>query len=182
MFGKDPRFFLPGAAVQYVTYQGRNAGSDVLGERVFTGDLFTVLHSLKVLAEELSEPKLIEESVLRERTVYAYPPAALREVFLNAVIHRDYESNTPTLIQRFEDRIEVLSPGGLYGDIRPEDFPNATAYRNPVVAEAAKTLGFVNRFGRGVPRTFEAMRDNGSPGPHFEPRLRQFLVIIPRRA
>lgn len=94
--------------------------------------------------------------------VWEYPPVALRETFLNAIIHRDYESNTPVMIQHFDDRIEILNPGGLYGDIRPSDFPGATAYRNPVLAEAAKILGFVNRFGRGVPRTQQAMKTNGS--------------------
>jgi ATP-dependent DNA helicase RecG len=97
------------------------------------------------------------------------------------LIHRDYESNTPVMILHFADRIEIHNPGGLYGDIRAEDFPGATAYRNPVLAEAAKTLGFVNRFGRGVPRTQQAMAKNGSPAPEFTPKERHFLVVLRRR-
>jgi ATP-dependent DNA helicase RecG len=77
---------------------------------------------------------------------------------MNAIVHRDYASNTPTRIAHFIDRIEILNPGGLYGDMRAEDFPGFTAYRNPVLAEIARNLGFVNRFGRGVPRTQEALR------------------------
>ena len=61
------------------------------------------------------------------------------------------------------------------------DFPGATAYRNPVLAEAAKNLGFVNRFGRGVPRTQEAALRNGSPLPEFIPKGRHFLVILRKR-
>jgi ATP-dependent DNA helicase RecG len=54
------------------------------------------------------------------------------------------------MINHYAERIEILSPGGLYGDLTREQFPRVTAYRNPVVAEAAKVLGFVNRFGRGI--------------------------------
>jgi ATP-dependent DNA helicase RecG len=68
-----------------------------------------------------------------------------------------------------------------HGDIPREAFPGVTAYRNPVLAEAAKVLGYVNRFGRGVPRVHEAMRRNGSGSPVFEPATGHFLVSLPRR-
>jgi len=181
LFGKDPVDFVPGAFVQYVWYDGTSAADDINRERSFDGDLLSVLRELSSLADELSNPRPIEVGPLRETIIYDFPPAALRETFVNAVIHRDYESNTPVLIQRFSDRVEIHNPGGLYGDIRPEDFPGATAYRNPVLAEAAKTLGFINRFGRGVPRTRAAMEKNGSPAPEFLPKERHFLVILGRR-
>jgi ATP-dependent DNA helicase RecG len=105
---------------------------------------------------------------------------ALREAWINAVIHRDYESNTPTMITFFSDRMEILSPGGLY-DLPRAAFPGATAYRNPVLAEAAKVLGYVNRFGRGIPRIEDALRRKGSEAPRFEPSASHFLVTIARR-
>ena len=181
LFGKDVIGFVPGAYVQYVRYEGTTAGGDVRRERRFEGDLLSVLRELGGLADELASGRPEEVAPLREVTVYDYPPVALRETFLNAVVHRDYESNTPVMISHFEDRIEIQNPGGLYGDIRVEDFPGVTAYRNPVLAEAAKTFGFVNRFGRGVPRTQEALHRNGSPAAEFQPSERFFLVILRRR-
>jgi ATP-dependent DNA helicase RecG len=50
---------------------------------------------------------------------------------------------------------------------RPENFPTQTSYRNPVLAEAMKTLGAVNRFGRGVERAQAALGKNGSPPAEF---------------
>ena len=63
--------------------------------------------------------------------------------------------------------MEIQSPGGLYGETSPENFPNQNSYRNPVLAEATKTLGFVNRFGRGVLRAQEALRRNSNPPAEF---------------
>ncbi len=182
LFGKDVQGFIPGAYVQYVHYEGLDATSEVLRERRFSGDLMAVLRDLSSLADEVARAHPVEIDALREKTVYDYPPAALRETLINAVVHRDYESNTPIMILQFQDRMEIHNPGGLYGDMRQEDFPGATAYRNPVIAEAAKILGFVNRFGRGVPRTIGAMNANGSPHPEFMPKERHFLVILRKRS
>lgn len=181
LFGKDPLQAGLGAYVQYVHYDGPTAASPVLVERRFQADLFSVLRELGSLAEELARSRPVSVGPLQERQVSDFPAAALREVFVNAIVHRDYESNSPVMINHFSDRLEVMNPGGLYGDVRPEDFPGATAYRNPVLAEAAKTLGFVNRFGRGVPRIVEAMANNGSPAARFEPTARHFLVVLPKR-
>lgn len=80
------------------------------------------------------------------------------------MIHRNYDaSTTPISINHFTDRIEIQNPGSLYGDLTKEQFPNGTAYRNPVLAEAAKTLGFANRFGRGIALAEDWLRKNESP-------------------
>lgn len=181
LFGKDAEGFFPGAYISYVRYQGLDAASDVEGERRYAGDLESVLRELGRLAEDIAKARPITVGPLREKTVFDYPPVALREMLMNAVIHRDYESNTPIMINHFADRVEIQNPGSLFGDIRPEDFPGVTAYRNPVLAEAAKTLGYVNRFGRGVPRTNAALEDNGSSVAEFKVAARHFLVILRKR-
>jgi ATP-dependent DNA helicase RecG len=181
VFGKDSLGIAPGAYVQYVRYDGTTAGADVVRERRVAGDLGSVLRELGQLAEEVASGRPVEIGPLQEAIVFDFPPAALREVLVNSVIHRDYESNTPVMISHFDDRLEIQNPGGLYGDARREDFPGVTAYRNPVLAEVAKVMGFVNRFGRGVPRTQEAMQKNGSPPPEFVLGTRHFLVTLRRR-
>jgi ATP-dependent DNA helicase RecG len=181
VFGKDALGVAPGAYVQYVRYDGSSPGADVVRERRLTGDLGSIMRELGQLAEEIASGRPVDIGPLQEAIVFDFPPAALREVLVNAVLHRDYESNTPVMISHFDDRIEIQNPGGLYGDARPEDFPGVTAYRNPVLAEVAKVMGFVNKYGRGVPRTVEAMRKNASPPPEFSPGSHYFLVILRRR-
>ena len=81
-----------------------------------------------------------------------YPDWATRELLMNALCHRDYTSHGPIQFYQFDDRIEIMNHGGLYGRANEENFPNVNDYRNIVVAEAMKVLGFVNRHSRGVLR------------------------------
>jgi ATP-dependent DNA helicase RecG len=117
---------------------------------------------------------------LREQTVFDYPPEAVRELLMNAVLHRDYQSTSPIRFYQFCDRIEIQNPGGLYGEASPENFPRVNAYRNPIIAEAMHVLGYVNRFGRGIARARRFMQENGSPEPHFDFQVNHFLAVIPK--
>ena len=114
-----------------------------------------------------AQSRPVAESAFRERTEADYPPVAVRELLLNAIMHRSYESNAPVRFNWFDDRIEFQNPGGLYGMASPENFPRQTDYRNPVVAGAMATLGYVNAFGRGVIRAQDALRRNGNPPAEF---------------
>ena len=182
LFGKDPLFFVPGAYVQYVRYSGLSQADEPLRDRRFSGDLLSVLRSLDQLAEDVAEGRPVAGQGLSERMVYDYPPRALHELFVNAVIHRNYDgSSTPVLINHFEDRIEILNPGSLFGDLTPDQFPRGTAYRNPILAEAARTLGFVNRYGRGIVLAQSELKQNESPEARFELGVNHFNVIVPRR-
>src|SRR5947199_7750467 len=132
-----------------------------INDRELYGDLLTVLREMDALVDAHLEQFPVSCSVLRERSVESYPRVAVRELLMNAVLHRDYASTAPLRITWFDDRLEIQSPGGLYGEASPNNFPIQTSYRNPVIAEAMKILGYVNRFGRGVVRAQSALHQNG---------------------
>jgi ATP-dependent DNA helicase RecG len=183
LFAKDPLVFCDGAYVQYVRYDGDSQAADVLKERRFDGDFLTLLRELDQWTEEIAGAKPVAVSATAEQIVFDYPPKAVHELLMNAVIHRNYEeSTTPIMISHYTDRVEILNPGGLFGELTPDQFPRGTAYRNPILAEAAKTLGFVNRFGRGIGLTQDLLRRNGSPEAEFDLQPSFFLVVVKRRA
>lgn len=167
LFGNNPIFYLHGAYIQYGEFAGENIASDPVSERRFSGDLITMLASLEGFLKNQIYAKLIPLGGLREQIVYDYPLAVLRELLLNAIMHRDYASNAPIRFYRFTDHIEIQNPGGLYGTVRPENFPNQNDYRNPIIAEALKNLGYVNRFNRGIARVKHELAENGNPEPYF---------------
>lgn len=118
-------------------------------------------------------------SALREENVVDYPSWAIRELLMNAVCHRDYEGNGPIQFYQYDDRIEILNPGGLYGKATPKNFPWVNDYRNGVIAEAMKVIGFVNRFSRGVQRVQEELTLNENGEADFELNLETaFLVKV----
>jgi ATP-dependent DNA helicase RecG len=99
LFGKDPSSFFAGAYVQYVQYSGESQADEVLQERRIVGDLLDVLRDLNRLALEIAEERPVLRPDLSEAAVFDYPPKAMRELFMNAVIHRNYEdSTTPVMM------------------------------------------------------------------------------------
>lgn len=182
LLGKDPISYCPGAYVQFVRYSGPSQGSDVLEEQRIDGDLLNVMRELDRLAKRLAEARPRRGADLKDATTYRYPPIALHEIFMNAVVHRNYdESTTPVIINEYCDRLEIQNPGSLFGDLTRAQFPRGVAYRNPVLAEACKTLGFVNRFGRGIAKAQEEMKQNGSPPIEFEIGENHFAAILRER-
>lgn len=169
LFGNNVERFLPGAYIQYVRFKGLGRAGEILSEYKFSGNLYTVLHQLDTFVDTtITNRRPIPISTLREDTVLDYPHWATRELLMNAICHRDYESNGPVQFYQYDDRIEILNPGGLYGKVRPENFPWVNDYRNGVVAEALKVMGFVNRFSRGILRVEEELRENGNGIPDFK--------------
>jgi ATP-dependent DNA helicase RecG len=180
VFAFDPLDLFPGANVQYVQFDGPELAADVRAEKSFAGNLVTILAELDSFLKGRFTQKPVAVSELREQAVFDYPTEAVRELLMNAILHRDYQSTAPIRFYQFSDRIEIQNPGGLYGEASPENFPRVNAYRNPVVAEAMHTLGYVNRFGRGIARAGRALAENGSPEPQFDYRTSHFLAIIPK--
>ncbi len=181
LIGLNPEFYLPGAYTQYVKFSGEEMTSDVAYEKKFSGALITELG----LIDEFIKSNIIKERPIRtvsfqEEIVRNYPYWALRELMMNAVMHRSYESNAPIYVYEFPNRIEIQNPGGLYGEATPQNFPNASDYRNVVLAEAMKVLGYVNRFNYGVKRAKDELIKNGNGSPDFDLSLTtKFRVVIP---
>jgi ATP-dependent DNA helicase RecG len=179
IFGKNPKRFLPGAYIQYVKFNGKDVSSKILNERMFSSSLFDMLPKLDTFTENsVITTRPVAVTAFREEQIINYPKEAIRELLLNSVMHRDYNSNMPIHYYEFKDRIEIMNAGGLYGKARPENFPLVNDYRNPIVAEALKYLGYVNMFNRGVRRVKELFKENGNPPVQFNvDKITVFEVI-----
>ena len=106
-----------------------------------------------------------------EQRTELYPMEALHQITRNAVMHRTYEAtNAPVHVYWFNNRIEILSPGDAFGAVTSESFgePGLVDYRNPNLADAMKTLGFVQRFGVGIPIAKKQLAVAGHREPEFD--------------
>jgi len=178
MFGKNPRHYLPGAYIQFLRLAGNSLTELPIDQAEIAGDLLTVLRELDIRIKTNIHTTLESTSALREHMMSDYPPMAVREILLNAILHRDYQSNTPVRLYWFSDRIEIQSPGGLYGEVTAETLTQTNSYRNPVIAECMKALGYVNRFGYGIQRAQALLEKNGNPPLEFKISQKTVLVIL----
>ena len=180
LFGKNPRYFMPGAYVQYVRFEGDAKGGNILNERRFQGSLFTMIPALETfVGNAVVMQRPVAVSLFKEKDVINYPEKALRELMMNACMHRDYQSNMPVRLYQFDNYVEIMNPGGLYGEARPENFPYVNDYRNPVVAEAMKEMKYVNMFNQGISRVQNMLTDNGNKKAEFDvSKLTVFGVTV----
>jgi ATP-dependent DNA helicase RecG len=182
VFGKDPQSFVPGAYVQFVRFAGLTLSDPVKDSQRFDGPLLELLKGVEqVLGVNVSTARITGEG-LRMQDAPDYPNTALRELVFNAIAHRNYDSgNAPVRINWFDDRVELQSPGGLYGQVTPENFGRVSDYRNPTIGEAMKVLGFVEKFGSGIAKTQRALANNGNPPALFEFWPTHFLATVRNR-
>jgi ATP-dependent DNA helicase RecG len=97
-----------------------------------------------------------------------YSERALREALANALIHRDYQRLGAVHFQWHADRIEVSSPGGFPEGVRLDNLlVTAPRPRNPLLADALKRAGIVERTARGIDTIFYEQLRNGRPAPSY---------------
>ena len=185
LFAKYPERFIPSAYIQYVRFTGTDNAGDVLQENVFKGPLIKVVQELDVFIKTgPAAVRPVLTTAMREDPVSQYSAWALREFLMNAIIHRDYFlGNAPIKFYEYKkNRIEISNPGGLFGRAKPDNFPFVNDYRNPLLAEAMKILGMVNKYNRGIAKANKELEKNGNPKAQFDVnKLTEFRVtVMPR--
>ena len=169
--GKNTQDFLPGAYVQFLRINGSELTDDILDSEAIRG---AIPEQLRRLEEKLAAHNRVAVDIttgpLEQRTEL-YPMEALRQLARNALMHRTYEAtHAPVHVYWFNDRIEVMSPGGAFGAVTAERFgePGWVDYRNPNLAEAMRTLGYVQRYGVGIQIAKQQLVAAGHPEPEFD--------------
>jgi len=182
--GKSPQDFLPGAYVQFLRIDGIDLADPVVDEESIRGALVDLLRRTEEKLKAYNRIAVDITSASTHQIEMTYPQAAMQQILYNAVLHRTYEStNAPVRVYWFNDRIEIMSPGGPYGNVTPDNFgqPGMTDYRNPNIADVLKTFGYVQTFGRGIAIARSEMERNGNPPPEFETNQSVVVCTLRRR-
>ncbi|GAB1539869.1 ATP-binding protein [Scytonema sp. NUACC21] len=168
--GKEPRQFVPCAYIQFLRIDGSEFTDPIKDQKEISGSLPSLL---RILDETLQAHISVVTDITTNPVEIQhpdYPIVALQQLARNAVMHRTYEgTNAPVRITWFNDRIEIQSPGGPFGQVNRQNFgqPGITDYRNPHLAEAMKNLGYVQRFGVGIQLARQQLQKNGNPTLEF---------------
>lgn len=188
-FGLYPQGYFPQLAITAIAVPGKEIG-DIDQDGARFSDNKRIEGTLPML---LSEAISFCKRNMRVRTMIdsqtgermdktEYPIEAIREAVLNALIHRDYShftEGTPVQINFFTDRMEIHSPGGLYGRMTVEDLGKARPdLRNPVLATMSEFLLRTENRYSGIPTIRREMAAAGLPAPVFINRRNEFIVVL----
>jgi ATP-dependent DNA helicase RecG len=155
---------------------------EFLDRKDVRGSAFHILAEAETFCERhlpLAAKVVSETFVRQERPLI--PRDALREVLVNALIHRDYASAGQTVrLAVYDDRVEVSSPGRLPPGISVEDLtiPHESVLRNPRIADTFFRSGLVEKWGSGTLRVLQLCREHGVDPPVFHETGVSFVVTF----
>ncbi|WP_419933338.1 ATP-binding protein [Candidatus Poriferisodalis sp.] len=168
LFARDPRRFVPGAAVQLVRRTGIGPTAGATSDRhECWGPLQTAFTCCVEFIDRHTRTYETVSGLFRE-PIPEYPHAVVREALLNALAHRDYGLIGTTIdVTVWDDRIEIRSPGPLPGHITVDNMRREHFSRNRRLMRALRGVGLVEEFGEGVDRMYHEMEARLMPPPEF---------------
>lgn len=191
-FGLYPQGYFPQLAITAIVVPGTEIGdlaadnTRFLDNKRIEGTLPDMLTEALSFCKRNMKVKTVIDPETAERVDRPeYPIEAIREAVLNALIHRDYSpytEGTPIQIDFFADRLEIHSPGGLYGRLTVEELGHSRPdLRNPALATMAEFLLKTENRYSGIPTIRREMKKAGLPEPEFQNRRDEFVVILYNR-
>lgn len=189
MFSAYPQGYFPQLGITAVAVPGTEvSGIGEIGERFLDNKRIEgTISQMKDDAVAFVIRNMRVRTVIDEKTgertdKTEYPVIAIREIILNALVHRDYSihtDNCPITIRMFTNRIEVENPGGLYGRNRIDTLGDYGAdTRNPYLANALEIIGQAENRYSGIPTIRRAMEEAGLEPPKFESTRGIFRVTL----
>ena len=192
LFGRDPGRFLPQAKIDAAAYFGAEKDYAARERRTLKGPIVPLVG----VDGSLLEPGIVEQAVdfvrrnvetvrlrdgVRREEHWDYPPEAVRETIVNALVHRDYLlSGTDVELGLYSDRLEVVSPGRLTNGITPDRMrAGCRSARNEILKDVMRDYGYLEHMGMGVPRKIvRGMREHNGTEPDLIEDDERFTVRL----
>lgn len=177
LFGKDPGKFYPNISVKIGKFGESDA--DIKFHEVVEGNLI----QLKERIGEMLNAKFfihpIDFVAMQRVERDEYPVAAVREMILNALAHRNY-MGAPTQIRLYDNHFSIWNDGGLPEGITEEDLKkiHRSKPRNPLIADTCFKAGYIDAWGRGTIKIIEACQEANLPEPILKEEQGGFLSKI----
>jgi len=166
------------AGIVCASYKGLDK-SYIIDAKELTGDTISNIDdAITFLIRHLNMKYKIE--TLRRENILELPEDALREAVTNAVCHRNYfEKGARVMVEIFDDRVEITSPGGVCKGITPENFGKVSITRNSIVASMLYRIDYIEQMGTGIMRMKNAAKDAKVAEPKFD--LHDFFRVTFKR-
>ena len=200
LFGRSPRRLIRHAGVRWMSFAGLNMEYQAQDDTVLDGPMVALWDGKADEARSIVEDGLIERLAarmqpfiseegaeinpgLRREPAYRFPFDAVREVLLNALVHRDWTRPIEVEVVNYADRLEVTSPGAMQNSMTVEKMlAGQRSARNPIIVEIMRDYRYVDSRGMGVRRKIVPLtRDYSGKYPTFDLTDDYLRVTIPAR-
>jgi predicted HTH transcriptional regulator len=181
LFGLDPQRAAPSAITKCVHVHGTAFRRPFDSMQVFDGDVFAQADAARnFVLSNLNRTVGTRVSGNQAPASFEIPPDAVAEAVVNALAHRDYDSNGSVEVRLFSDRLEVWNPGGLPGTLTFASLrvDHASVPNNPLLAESMFLARYIERVGSGTLSMIELCQKAGLPEPDFELRDGFFVATL----
>lgn len=159
-------------------YQGLTR-SVFRSKKEYEGSIINQIDKVMEYFELCNEVRVIIDGSPMRTEIPSYNMHAAREAILNCYCHRDYSRKSNIKIEFFDDRCEIISPGGFYGGLTLEDALNGIqSFRNENLVKLLFKLGYIENYASGLTRVFEAY-ENISEKPIIDNSLVALKVTFP---
>ena len=167
MFAENINKYIPHSETILGAFKGTNK-THIYDRKDVRDDVLTQFNeSISFLQKHLNIRSEIRG--VNRYDIYEIPLDALREAVVNAIIHRDYSMRgTNISINVFDDRVEIVNPGGLPSGITSKNFGKESMRRNLIIADLFHRMGKVERLGSGIGKMRKLMKQSGLKEPVFE--------------
>lgn len=187
LFSYYPQAYFPQLCITAIVVPGTEVGEIGAMEERFLdnqrieGSIPEMLETaIAFVRKNMRTKTIIENNTGKRQDRTDYPVTAVREAMLNALVHRDYSIHTegkPIQLLMFDDRMEIKSPGGIYGRLRIDQLGKMQPdTRNPVLAAALEVMGVTENRYSGIPTIRRAMNEYGLREPEFLEERGSFVV------
>lgn len=164
--------------VKAAVYQGTTV-MEFLDKQEFSGALIAQIDNLLNYISLNNKTKAWFTGAAQREERKDYPDEAIREAVVNAFAHRDYLLHSFIKVQFFDDRMEILSPGGIPDGLTLDEIKDGmTAVRNPQLVHILDKMNYIENYGTGINRMFEAYEGTGVQ-PEFKVTAHMFKVTFP---
>ena len=148
-------------------------------KKEFNGSILKQIDKTLEYYELCNETRIVIDGSPTRKEYKSYNIKAAREAILNCYCHRDYSRNSNIKIEFFDDRCEIISPGGFYGGLTLNDALNGIqSFRNKYLVILLHKLGYIENYSSGINRIFKEY-DGYMKKPIILSELTYFKIIFP---
>jgi len=179
LFSKSISKFFLQASLTCSLFQGTTK-TKILDQATFQGNIAENYYAaIAYLRSHLNTEYIIKDGPREE--ILELPEEALREAVLNAIAHRDYRSTAFIQIHIFQDRVEIVNPGGLVAGLKLKDLGRLSRPRNLLLFSIMARMDLVEHIGSGIKRIREAIRAYGLKPSFIEADADWFSITFTRK-